>query len=325
MILVTGASGLVGSYLVKELIKQGKQVKAIYNSSLPSKEAEKDRLIWIKGDILDVVWLEEIMQDVEQVYHCAAAVTFNSKKKVLLYKVNIDGTANVVNACLHKGVQKLLYVSSVAALSRVKNDELITEQLNTVEEVGPSVYGKTKYLAEMEVWRGISEGLNTVIVNPSLILGAGDWNRGSTKIFQTVYKEFPWYTNGISGFVYVLDVVRAMIILMDSNIHTERVILSADNIAFKELFDTIANSFGKKLPHKKVTPFSAELVWRFEAIKSKITGKDPLLTKETARTAQAKRYFDNSKLKQLLPNFEYIEIKKAVRIICEELKYRYNL
>ena len=324
MILVTGASGLVGSHLVKELTRQGKTIKALYQNS-PPLEGLGEAVTWIKGNILDVVFLEEVMQDIKQVYHCAAAVSFNPKKKNLLYTTNVEGTMNVVNACLDARVQKFLYVSSVAALGKTKTGILVNEKMNVIEEIGDSTYAKTKFLAEMEVWRGIGEGLNAVIVNPSIILGAGNWDNGSSEIFQTIYKEFPWYTDGVSGFVYVQDVVHAMMMLMNSDIHAERFILNTENIAFKEVFDYIANNFGKRAPHKKVTPFLAELVWRAEKIRSKLTKKDPLLTKETARAAQEKRYFDNSKLKQFFPQFEYVSIKTAIQDICTVLKQKYKL
>lgn len=323
MVLVTGASGLLGSHLVKELLKLGKQVKALYKNSLPLVGLEE--ATWIKGDILDIMFLEEAMQDVQQVYHCAATVSFNPKKKKLLYETNVEGTANIVNACLQANVKKMLHVSSIATLAKTKTEFLTTERMSTIEDIGNSTYSKTKYLGEMEVWRGIGEGLNAVIVNPSIILGAGDWNKGSTEIFQTIYKEFAWYTEGVSGFVDIYDVVQVMIMLMESDIQAERFILNAENVAFKQVFDIIANSFRKRAPYKKVTPFLAELVWRLEYIKSKITGKDALLTKETARTAQEKRYFNNRKLKTYFPRFEYTSIVKTIQNICEVLKQKYNV
>ncbi len=324
MILVTGASGLLGSHIVKELSKQGKQVKALYNSSKPA-NAALNSVQWIQGDILDVVQLEEMLQNVEQVYHCAGAVSFNSKNKRKLFKINVEGTANVVNACLKAGVTKLVFVSSVAALGRIRENEAITEKMNWTEETSNSEYGKTKYLAEMEVWRGIGEGLNAVIVNPVIILGAGNWEKGSSEIFKSAYDEFPWYTEGISGFVDVQDVTKAMLLLMDSDIVAQRFIISSENISFKDVFTHIAKCFGKKPPHKKVTPFMAAIVWRLEWLKSKFTGKDPLLTKETAKTAQAKVRFDNSKLLLQLPQFQYTPIKKSIERICGELKEIHKL
>lgn len=324
MILVTGATGLVGSYLVRELVKQNKKVRALYHSTIPSTNRTEEAE-WIKADILDVIELGEALKDVEQVYHCAAVVSFNPKKRNRLFKTNVEGTANVVNACISKNVQKLLFVSSVAALGRIRKNVVVTEEMNWSEETSNSAYGKSKYLAEMEVWRGVGEGLQAVIVNPTIILGASDWTKGSTEIFKTIYDQFPWYTDGVSGFVDVLDVVKAMIMLMGSDVQSQRFILNAENISYKELFDEIAKNFHKKAPHKKVTRLIAEAVWGAEAVKGMLSGKDPLLTKETARTAQAKVHFDNSKLLQYFPHFTYTPWKETIRRICEELKEKYQL
>ncbi|MCK9403459.1 MAG: NAD-dependent epimerase/dehydratase family protein [Chitinophagaceae bacterium] len=324
MILVTGAGGLVGSYLVKQLVSEGNRVRAIYRSAIPLPEVA-GTVEWVKGDILDVVSLEEAMKGIQQVYHCAAIVTFNPKKKALLHQTNVEGTANVVNACLNEGISKLLFVSSVAALGRIREDIPIDEKMNWSEETSNSEYGKSKYFAEMEVWRGIGEGLNAVIVNPVIILGAGDWTKGSSEIFKSAYDEFPWYTEGISGFVDVIDVVRAMILLMGSNCTAERYILSAEDLPFREVFTRIAINFGKKPPNRKVTPLIAALVWRIEAVKARFTGKDPLLTRETARTAAAKVHFDNNKFKLFFVNFKYTPVTVSLKRICQELKNRYGL
>jgi dihydroflavonol-4-reductase len=323
MILVTGASGLLGSHLIKELVKQGKQIRALYCNTILSENAKG--VEWIQGDILDVSSLKEVMRDVDQVYHCAAIVSFHPEQKDVLHHINIEGTANVVNASLHAGVKKLLFVSSVAALGRVRGDTTINEKMNWVEERTNSEYGKSKYLAEMEVWRGIGEGLPAVIVNPVIILGAGDWERGSTEIFKTAYNEFPWYTRGINGFVDVQDVVKAMQLLMNGTPVNERFIICSENVAYKEIFTEIAGYFNKKPPYKEVTPLIAEMVWRWESIKARFTHKVPLLTKETARTAQTKICFDNSKLKFYAPNFEYTPIKESIKRICGELKEKYSL
>jgi dihydroflavonol-4-reductase len=318
MILVTGASGLVGSHLVTQLVKAGKQVKALYRSAIPVVEGG-GQVTWIKGDILDIVSLEEAMVDTQQVYHCAAIVSFNPKKKDILFHTNVEGTANVVNACLDAGIQKLVFVSSVAALGRIREDAPINETMNWSEETSNSEYGKTKYFAEMEVWRGIGEGLDAVIVNPVIILGAGNWDSGSSGLFKSAYDEFPWYTEGTSGFVDVADVVKAMMLLMESNVSAERFILCAENLTYREVFTQMANNFNKKPPHKKVTHLLATIVWRMEGVKAMFTGKDPLLTKETARTAAAKVAFDNTKLKRFFPDFTYTLVDSSLKRICGEL------
>jgi len=324
MIFVTGATGLVGSHLVQALVQQGKPVRALYRSVIPT-YAGADKVEWVQGDILDVIALEIAMAGVEQVYHCAAVVSFNPKKVHELYQTNVEGTANVVNACIIAGVQKLLFVSSVAALGRMHRDSEIDEQMQWSPKANNSEYGKSKYLAEMEVWRGIGEGLKSVIVNPTIILGAWDWNDGSTQIFKTVYNEFPWYTEGITGFVDVADVVRAMQLLMESDIWAQRYILNAVNMPFKELFAMIAQCFGKRPASKKVTSFMAGLIWRWEALKYKLTGISPLITKETASSAQAKVFFKNGKLLQQFPSFKYTPIAHTISHICKDLKNSYKL
>ena len=318
MILVTGGSGLVGSELISQLLALGNKIKAIYNSTRLT--ISHQNLIPVKCDILDTAALEKAMQGVTQLYHCAAMVSFSAKNKDQLLKINIEGTANVVNAALDAGVTKMVHVSSVSALGRIRENETVTEEMNWTEESSNSVYGKSKYLGEMEVWRGIGEGLQAVVVNPSLILGSGDWNKGSSEIFRSVYNEFPWYTEGVTGVIDVKDVARAMILLMNSEINKQRFILNAENLSYKEVFTNIAKCFGKKPPHKKVTPFIAAIVWRLEAIKSMFTGKDALVTKETARTALAKVYFDNNKILKALPGFQFTPINETIKNICATLK-----
>lgn len=323
MILVTGGAGLVGTELITQLLQAGKQVRAIYNKTKLG-VFNSENLQQMPCDILDVIGLEDAMKDVDQVYHCAAIITFNPSRKQELFKINIEGTANVVNAALAAGIKKLVYVSSVAALGRIREVEIINETMNWTEETSNSVYGQSKYLAEMEVWRGIGEGLDAVIVNPVIVLGAGDWNNGSSQIFKNVYKEFPWYTNGSTGFVDVRDVVKAMIGLMNSDIVAERFILSAENRTYRDVFNLIAKAFQKKPPHKQVTPAIAKIVWRLEAVKRFFTGKEPLITKETAATALANANFDNNKLKKFLPGFEYRKIEDTITDTCAALQQKFN-
>ena len=218
----------------------------------------------------------------------------------------------------------MLHVSSVAALGRIGNNVTINETMNWTEEMSNSNYSKSKYLSELEVWRGIGEGLNAVIVNPTIILGAGNWQSGSSQIFKSIYNEFPWYSEGTNGFVDVRDVAKAMIQLMESNISAQRFILNAENKTYKDLFALIANAFGKKNPYKKVTPLLAKTVWRLEAIKSLFTGKKPLVTKETSETALRITRFDNSKLLKYLPDFKYNTIEKTISDTCAIFSKRLN-
>ncbi len=323
MVLVTGGAGLLGKELIAQLLHEGRQVRAIYNRTQLT-DLTNSNLQQFQCDVLDVIGLAEAMQGVEQVYHCAAVISFNPRRKQHMFKINIEGTANVVNAALDAGVKKMVHVSSVAALGRIREDVVINESMNWSEETSNSSYGQSKYLAEMHVWRGIGEGLDAVMVNPVIILGAGDWNNGSSGIFKSAYNEFPWYTEGTTGFVDVRDVAKAMILLMNSSISAERFIISAQNRQYADVFNLIAKAFGKKPPHKKVNPFLANMVWRWEAIKSFFTGKDPLLTKETSRTAMAKVNFDNSKLKKHFPAFEYRTIEESVTDACTIFQQKLN-
>ena len=329
MIFITGASGLLGSSLIETLFENHTgpaplQIRALYRKQIPAIQFA-DKIEWIEGDVLDVVVLEEAIKGVEQVYHCAAIVSFDPKQKLRMHATNVEGTANVVNACIDANVKKLLFVSSVAALGRIRENGPINESMNWSEETSNSEYGKTKYLAEMEVWRGIGEGLEAVIVNPVIILGNGDWNGGSSGIFKSVYNRFPWYTNGVSGFVDVKDVSRAMLQLMNSSITAQRFIISGHNTPYRTIFNLIADAFKVPRPHKRVTPVLAAIVWRLEAVKALFTGKSPLLTKETTLTAQAIVNFDNSKLLKALPDFSYTPLEQTIHRVAQELTVKYNL
>lgn len=324
MIFVTGATGLVGTHLIQSLLAKGKKVRALYRQAIPV-FAGAEQCEWVKGDILDPIGLTEALAGVDYVYHCAAIVSFAPGAAAKMLQSNVDGTANVVNACLVQKIKKLIFVSSVAALGRIRENEAINETMNWSPETSNSVYGQSKYLAELEVWRAMEEGLPMAIVNPVIILGAGDWNNGSSGIFKSAYNEFPWYTKGMSGFVDVLDVVEAMQLLMESAITGQRFVLSAENLSYQTIFNQIAKAFNKRPPYKKVTPFLAGIVWRLEAIKGFITGKAPLLTKETAATAQAIVRFNNEKFLKAFPDFQYRPIENTIVRVANELKQIHKL
>lgn len=328
MIFVTGGAGLVGAALLKQLVQTQQQpVKALYRNHLPVTLTKEEQLQieWIKGDVLDASLLFQELKGCQQVYHSAAIVSYHPKRRGQMYRINIEGTANMVNAALENGVEKFLQVSSVAALGRIRKDEVITEETKWSEETNNSHYGKTKYLSELEVWRGMGEGLNAVIVNPSIILGESTWDNGSTAIFRNIWNEFPWYTNGGTGFVDVNDVVKAMTGLMNSDISAQRFLLSNEHLTFRELFTKIANTFGKKPPTRHAKPWIGELVWRMEAIKALFSTKEPLLTKETTGTAHANTYFSNTKIKKTLPDFEFTPVDETIERTCKWLTEYYQL
>ena len=326
MVFVTGGTGLLGGYLLRELLKKGEKVKALYRDQYPYllSGQEIEAIEWIRGDIHDTVLLHQVCSEVEEVYHCAGLVSFNPSRKDELMRINVQGTANVVNACISGGVKKLLHVSSVSALGRKRNNATVDENARWSEENNLSGYGKSKYYAELEVWRGISEGLSAVIVNPTIILGVGNWDDSSAATFKNAYKEFPWYTEGISGFVDAEDVALCMTKLMKSEIREERFIISAENLGYREVFTKMAANFHKKPPKWKVSKAIASIVWRWERLKSLFTGDDPLLTKETAETALMKVYFDNSKLLKYLPGFSFKPLEQSIAESCHEYLRRLN-
>ncbi|MCW3462462.1 NAD-dependent epimerase/dehydratase family protein [Chitinophaga nivalis] len=316
MILVTGGTGFLGSYLIRSLVDAGKPVRALYRKQpSPRLQDIADKIEWVPGDILDVCALEDAMVGITQVYHCAAVVSFLPADRSRMLRINVEGTANVVNMALDAGVKKLLHVSSVAAIGRAKEGGAINEDCEWEDSKNNSQYSISKLQAEMEVWRGIAEGLDAVMVNPSIILGAGFWEDGSGALIKKAWNEFPFYTEGVNGFVDVRDVVTAMIQLMDSDIIGERFILSADNWSYRQLFTTMAASLQKKPPHIAAKPWMTEAVWRVERLKGLLTGKHPLITRETARTARLKVYYDNNKILQTLPGFDFRPLADTIRDI----------
>lgn len=320
-ILVTGGTGFIGGYIIKELVEKGYAVRAIrHNTPVPFFIPDHilKQVEWVHGDILDVVSLAEAMDGVDAVIHAAAKVSFGPKEKLSLYKINIEGTANVVNIALEKNIQRFVHISSVAAIGRTVTGETITEEKKWQAGKWHTAYAISKYRAEMEVWRGAAEGLQVVVVNPSTVLGYGDWSTSSCAIFKSVYNEFPWYTTGINGFVSVHDVAKAAVLLMESGYANERFIVNGDNWSFQQLLNTMADGFSKKRPHKHATSFMGSIAWRIEKLKASFSGKKPLLTRESARVAQSITYFDNSKILKALSGFSFTPLAQAIQQDCKQ-------
>lgn len=321
MIFVTGGTGFLGAYIIKELIEKGYKVRAIRRSAkLPAFISEEilNKAEWVEGDVLDVLSLQDAMQGIEKVIHSAAIVSFLKKERKQLYQVNVEGTANVVNMALENNVKRLVHISSVAALGRTAEGGQVNEEKKWEESKVNTHYAKSKYKAELEVWRGISEGLDAVILNPSTILGYGDWNTGSCALFRNIYKGFKWFTPGINGFVDVEDVAKITVMMMESDISEQRFIVNGDTWPFKRLQETIADNFKKKRPVKEATPFLLGIAWRMEKWKSLFTGKKPLLTRESARVAVSKTWFENEKLLKAFPGFSFTPLEETIQKACEK-------
>lgn len=320
-ILITGGTGFIGSHIIKELVEKDYTVRALRRSTsklpfyIPAEIFQK--VEWINGDVLDIVSLDEAMNGIDAVIHSAAIVSFFKRDKKEMYKVNIEGTTNVVNSSLQNNIKRFVHVSSVAALGRTRNSH-VDEEKKWEENKFNTHYAISKYRAELEVWRGIAEGLNAVIINPSTVVGYGDWNTSSCRIFKTVYDGLSWYPIGVNGFVHIEDVARAAVQLMESNITEQRFIINSDNWPLRRLFNTIADNFGKKRPFRKATPFMGEMAWRLERLKSFFTGKKPLLTKETAAVSYSKTYFDNKKILAALPGFSFTTLEEGIQKACKK-------
>ena len=328
---------MVGAHLLFELTLAGKNVKALkrktsnlqqviktfsYYSKTPK---ELFNLIeWVDGDILDYFALEKILEGVTEIYHCAAIVSFNPKERKQMIANNVEGTSNLVNAALENKVKKICHVSSIAALGRLDNQQLITEETNWVPSKKISGYSESKFFSETEIWRGIEEGLDAVIVNPSIIFGPANWEMGSAKMFKTIWNGMKFYTKGITGFVHVKDVVKAMVLLMaETNFESaknQRYLLNAENLSFQNVFYQIADAVEKPRPKIYASDFMMDFAWRALKIVSIFTGKPPLISRETAASSRAVNNFDGSKIAKQF-NFEYRPISATIQQTAMFLKH----
>ena len=309
MILVTGGTGLLGSHLLFRLSAEGNPLRAIFREKSridrvkdlfsyydPEKCTERFNLIqWIEGDILDILSLQDAMQGIRQVYHCAGFVSFSEKHFQKLIKINREGTANVINVCIANGVDKLCHVSSTAALG-TESCEIVTEDVKWKQSPETSGYSISKYSAEKEVWRGVEEGLNAIIVNPSVIFGPGSWDESSLAIFRTVEDGLHFYTSGSNAFVDARDVTEIMVRLMSSDLKNERYLCTGTNSSFRDMTTMIAEQLGKNPPSIKAPQWLMGLAWRISWITAKLRGKDPVVTRASARTAYRSTTYDPSKV-----------------------------
>jgi len=310
MILLTGGTGLVGSHLLYELTSNGQKVRALRRKDSKPEVTEKlfqwyepqkyqqllSNIDWVDGDISDFFSLRDALQGVEKVFHCAAVVSFVPSERPKMLKINIEGTANLVNAALLENVKRFCHCSSIAALGRPDKGIWVDETLIWKTSRKNSYYSISKFGAEREVWRGSEEGLDVVIVNPSVIVGPGDPNRSSARLFTTVKSGLRFYSAGATGFVDARDVALAMRMLMDRDVVNERYIVNSENLSYKELFQLFARHAGVRPPFFKAGQALSELAWRLENVKSIVTGSNPLITKETARSANSRFQFSNEKL-----------------------------
>lgn len=320
MILVTGATGFLGAEVAKQLSEQGHSIRCTKRST--SKVPEKlltygKQIEWVEADLLDISSLEDAFDGVSQVYNCAAFVSLHQANKEQMIYTNVTGTGNLVNLCLLYGC-RLVHVSSVAAVGYAKPGELTTEKHHLDQALETDGYAISKLESEMEVWRGVAEGLDAVIVNPTIILGADAGTEGSGALFETVRKGLKFYTDGGMGFVDVKDVAKCMIALMNSNIAAERFIINAENFNYRDLVMQIAKGFGRKQPTTLAKPWMMELAWRWSKLISVIFHKKPAVDKVSAQSASIVRAFDNNKIKKAT-GIEFKPVSESIREVCASL------
>ncbi len=326
MILVTGATGLVGSHLVLHLLEQGQTVRALYRTEENINKVKQvfnyykkgdlfTNINWFYADIIDVPSLNDAFLGIEYVYHCAALVSFNPDDEEKLRKINIEGTANVVNFCLHQKVKKLCHVSSIAALGDLLEGEtIVTEATEWNPEALHSDYAISKYGAEMEVWRGQQEGLDVVVVNPGVILGPLFWTEGSGEIYQKVKKGMPFYTKGTTGFVSVTDVVKAMILLMNGEAKNERFTLVSENLTYENIIFKIADCLKVSRPKIYANKFITSLGWRIDWLLYLFFDKKRLITKNMSHSLHSIDIYSNGKIMKRL-DFEFVRIDEYLNKI----------
>lgn len=335
MVLVTGGTGLVGSHLLFHLVNKGFSVKAIHRKNSDINKVEKifsyysdqskalfKKIEWIEADLNDLPQLEIAFSNITHVYHTAALISFNPRDYKKLQKVNVEGTANIVNLCIANSIKKLCYVSTIGAIGSSVNGNEMTEE-NEWNDTHTNVYALTKYDAEMEVWRGSQEGLKVAIVNPGVIIGPGFWNSGSGKFFKVANKGKSFYPPSGTGFIAVNDVVKMMFSLMESTINSERFIAVSENLSYKKVLTTIAGNLKKPVPKKVLPLWLLQILWRLDWFRCFISSGNRKLTKNTVYSLKRDRIYSNEKIEKHLP-LNYESIEKVIAFSCRHFSKEIN-
>ena len=331
MILITGASGMLGSHVLYQLCLTNTKIRAIKRENSNIQDVLKvfsfysdqpkellSKVEWVNADLLDEHQLDLAFSGIKKVYHCAAKISFSKKNENILFQTNVEGTKNIVDLCLHYGIEKLCHVSSVAAIGKTIDGEAATEETLWADSPEDSLYSMSKYQGELEVWRGIEEGLNAVIVNPSVILGPGNWEKGPARMFGLVWNGLRFYTQGGTGFVDVKDVANLMVELMEGKVSSERFILSSENISYKQVLGHIANSLNKTQPRWHANRFILILAFRIQNFLAFFSGKEAILSKELIKSGTKKTSYNNKKILDSIP-FSFQLVQKS----CQEVSARF--
>lgn len=328
MIFVTGGTGLVGSHLLLALLRKGEKVRALKREKSNTdqvletfrwyaEDAEDlfNRIEWVNGDILDIYSLLPQLAGVDTIYHCAALISFDSQFHKKMLNSNIQGTANLVDAAIENGVKRICHVSSVSALGKTSNGDYVSEDTNWIPSRKNTGYSESKFYSETEIWRGVEEGMDSIIVNPSIIIGPGQWDSGSPSFFRAIFRGMRFYTAGTTGFVDIRDVTDAMLLLMENEnfevAKNQRYLINAENLSYREFFTKIAKALDRPAPSLFASPLLLSIAWRMSAIVSYITRKSPLITRETAASSNSVTYFNGSKITGMF-GFRYRPMDEAI-------------
>jgi len=329
MIFVTGGTGLIGSHLLLNLVRTGHRVRALKRAGSNTMQVLKtfgwyeadapnlfSRIEWVEGNLQDIFSIEPLLEGVDTIYHCAGMVSFERKDRRRLIAENAEGTANLVDAALHKGVRRICHVSSVSALGKSGNDEPITEETSWVPSKKISGYSRSKFFSEAEIWRGVEEGLEAVVVNPTIVVGPGTWKNGSSGFFRVIHQGMKFYPVGTTGFVDVLDVADAMMMLMDpanfESARNQRYLINGENLTYHDFFSGVATALGKKEPKIPARKILLSVVWRMLAVWSFISGKPAAITRETVASSGSVNRFDGSRITRMF-GFTYRPLSETVR------------
>ncbi|MFN0202355.1 MAG: NAD-dependent epimerase/dehydratase family protein [Bacteroidia bacterium] len=324
MILLTGATGFLGKYLVEELLSAGYSLRLLVRDAKKAAFQASPQLEIVEGEVNDVLALDKAFEGITYVVHAAALVSFNPKEKAKMMQVNVEGTANVVNLCLIHQVKKLVFMSSIAALGRAEGNALISEKTRWQEGSSNSNYAVSKRRAELEVYRGVEEGLNAIILNPGQIIGAGHWQQSTGKFYSIIHKGLSFYNRGINGVVGAADVAKAMRLVLEKEIKSgEKFILVTENMSQKDLFGQIALSIGKNPPKYELPPILAKIVGFTLEKWASLTGKSPIITQETIHTSLNQYFYDGSKITKTVA-FQYTQMSEVIRAAGEQFKKEYS-
>ncbi len=330
MNLVIGATGIVGSHVVLKLLQNNKPVIACKQPTSDLKKVEKlfsyyndnaaelfSKIKWVDVDVTDVYSIEAALENIKTVYNCSGFVSFEKKDRKKMFLVNETGAANVVNACLHKKIDALCHVSSVATVNNSDYTLPLNESVFWKSSGKESDYAISKYNGEREVWRGIEEGLNAVIVNPGVILSSGFWDQSSSKLFDACYKGNKFYTDGMAPYIAAQDVAACMLQVTDQRLFNNRYILIEENYSFKEILGKIQTHLKKPKPSINAGKTILQLAAFLDAFICIFSGKPRQITKPVIYAGLNKQLFSNTKIKAVFDH-GFIPVNQAIEKVCAD-------